>query len=139
MPKQIQCNLFESLDVNVAHISGRDFYDGVNDFEIGVFIRDSFREKDVNMEAFKELIKNKVNEAYTNDKRIKEWRKQNTFGRNGKKYIPLCRTEKINHETPKAYLVFFDQWISKSLSYKDNKYIYCEEWMYKKISKHFSP
>jgi len=146
LPKQIQGNLFESLDVNVAHVSGRDFYDGVNGFEIGMFIHDSFREKDCTLEEFKELIENLVNEAHTKDKSIndwrnqytfKDWRDQNTLKRNGKIYVPICRIEKINHETPKAYLVYFNQWIPKSVSYKDNSYIYCEEWMYKKISSKF--
>jgi len=54
-----------------------------------------------------------VNEAFDKDKRIKDWRNMYTFERNGKKYIPLCRIEKIYHETPKAYLVFSNQWIPK--------------------------
>ncbi|TES96005.1 MAG: hypothetical protein E3J90_08895 [Promethearchaeota archaeon] len=135
LPKQIQGNLFESLDVNIAHVSGRNFYDGVNDFNIGMFIHDAFHERGCTMEVFKKLIEKMIIEAYAKDKSIKDWRNQYTFERNGKKYIPLCRIEKINHETEKAYLVFFDQWIPKSLAYMDDKYIFCEEWRYKKIGK----
>ena len=136
LPKQIQVNLYESSNLNIPHISGRDFVqdDKYYRYKIGTFINDMFLKKNCPMEEFKELIENMVNEAYTKDKKIKDWRNQNTLKRNGKVYVPLCRIEKINHETPDAYLVYFNQWIPKSLSYKDNRYIYCEEWMYKKIS-----
>ena len=98
-----------------------------------MFIHDVFRERGCTMEAFKELIENMVKEAYTKDKKIKDWREQNTFERYGKKYVPLCRIEKINRETDDAYLVYYNEWIPKSLSYQDDRYIYCEEWRYKKI------
>ena len=137
MPKQIQGNLFESSilrsNLNYAEISGRTFFDGMNNYNIGMFIDKIFHKKDCPMEEFKEYIENLKSKAFTKDKSIKDWRNQNTIERNGKKYVPLCRIEKINHETPKAYLVFFDQWIPKSRSFKDKKYIYCEEWRYKKI------
>ncbi len=144
LPKKIQGNLFESLDVNVAHVSGSEFYDGVNGFEIGMFIHESFREKDCTLEEFKELIENLVIEAQTKDKSnndwrnqysFKDWRDQNTLKRNGKIYVPICRIKKIHYETPNAYRVYNDQWIPKSLSYMDDRYIYCEEWFYKKFFK----
>ena len=135
LPKQIQGNLFECLDVNVAHVSGRDFYDGVNNFNIGMFIHNVFYEKNCTLEAFKEFIENMIIEAYTKKKKIEEWRDRCTFEKNGKKYIPLCRIKKIYRETPKAYLIWSNQWIPKSLSYKDRKYLYCEEWAYKRICK----
>ena len=68
---------------------------------------------------------------------LKDWRNQNTLKLNGKVYVPLCRIEKINHENPDAYLVYYNQWIPKSCSIKDDKYLYCEEWMYKKIEEGF--
>ncbi len=88
-------------------------------------------------ELFKEYIENMIIEASTKGIKIKEWRDRNTFEKDGKKYIPLCRLNKIYHETLKAYLVWSDQWIPKSISYKDKKYLYCEEWMYKRIENGF--
>ena len=98
-----------------------------------MFIEDIFCKKDSPMEAFKKHIENMIIEAYAKGKNIKEWRDRNTFEKNGRKYIPLCRLNKIYHEAPKAYLVWSGQWIPKSCSYKDDKYLYCEEWMYKRI------
>lgn len=133
LPKQIQGNLYESSNLNYAHISAYDFYDGVNNFNIGMFIDEIFREKDSPMEVFKEHIENMIIDAYTKGKKIEEWRDRYTFEKNGKKYIPLCRINKIYHETPRAYLVWSNQWIPKSSSCKDKKYLYCEECVYKRI------
>jgi len=141
LPKQIQANLYESSNLNIPDITGRAFIqdDRHYRYKIGWFINDMFRGANCSLEEFKELIENMVNEAYDKDKSIKDWRNRYTLERNGKKYVPLCRNEKINHETEKAYLVFFDQWIPKSVSYIDERYIYCEEWFYKKeISERFS-
>jgi len=133
LPKQIQGNLYQLLNLNNAHITGRNFYDGLNNFEIGMFLDQVFYEKKWSMEEFKDHLEKMLIEAYSKDKSFKDWRNQNTIERNGKKYVPLCRLQKINHETPNAYLVFFDEWIPKSLCYRDDKYLYCVDWMYKKI------
>ena len=82
----------------------------------------------------KEYIEDMIIEDYTKAKNIKEWRDRNTFEKDGKKYIPICGLNKIYDETPKAYLIWFEQWIPKSISYKDDKYLYCEEWMYKNLA-----
>ena len=137
LPKQIQGNLYESANLNYAHISAWDFSDSVNNFNIGMFLDEIFREKDSPMELFKEYIENMIIEASTKGIKIKEWRDRNTFEKDGKKHIPLCRLNKIYHETLKGYLVWSDQWIPKSISYKDKKYLYCEEWMYKRIENGF--
>ncbi len=133
LPKQIQGNIYESSNLDYPHMSAIDFHGSVNTFTIGTFIYEIFRHKDCSMEEFKEYIEKMIIEAYTKGIKIKEWRDRNIFKKNGKKYIPLCRMNKIYHKTPKAYLVWSNQWIPKSCSYKDNKYLYCEEWMYKRI------
>ncbi|KKM10986.1 hypothetical protein LCGC14_1721550 [marine sediment metagenome] len=133
LPKRIQGQIYEGSNLDFAHFSARDFFDGVGSSNIGMFIDHIFLENDSSMEKLKEYIENMIIEDYTKVKKIKEWRDRNTFEKNGKKYIPLCTLHKIYDETPKAYLVWSNQWIPKSRSYKDDKYLYCEEWMYKKI------
>ncbi len=133
LPRHIQGQIYEGSNLDFPHVSAYDFQDGVNNFTIGMFIDEIFREKDCSMEKLKEYIEDMIIEAYAKIKNIKEWRDRNTFEKNGKKYIPLCRLNKIYDETPKAYLVWSNQWIPKSRSYKDDKYLYCEEWIYKKI------
>ncbi|HEC39602.1 hypothetical protein LCGC14_0498230 [marine sediment metagenome] len=133
LPKQIQGQMYEGSYLDFPHLSAYDFYDGVNNFTIDMFIDDIFSEKDCSMEEFKGHIENMIVEASIRISSFKDWRVRNTLKRNGKTYIPLCRIQKIYHETPKAYLIYFNHWIPKSISYKDDKYLYCEEWMYKKI------
>jgi len=136
LPKYIQAHIYDS-NLHVAHITGSSFYDGVNNFNIGMFLDEIFRKKNCSMELFKKYIEKSIIEAYTKNKKIEEWRNRNILDLNGKKYVPLCKLEKIYHETPDAYLIFSKQWIAKSCSFKDNKYLYCEEWMYKRIDKKF--
>jgi len=156
LPKEIQAILYESSNLNIPHISGRDFVqeNKYYRYKIGTFIHEMFRNMNCPIEGFKELIENmvieaytkvneaytKVNEAYTKDKSINDWRNQNkfedwrdqnTFNQNGKTYVPVCRKVKIKRETDDAYLVHNNQWIPKSVSYMDDRYIYCEEWLYK--------
>ncbi len=112
LPKKIQGNLYESSNLNYAHISAIDFLDGVNNFNIGMFLNQIFREKDCSMDTFKDHIEKMIIKAYNKDKSIKDWRDQNTFERNGKKYVPICGIKKIYHETPKAYLVWSNQYFN---------------------------
>ena len=124
LPKQIQGFMYEiadrNQDVNYAHISSRYFFDGINDFNIGMFIDEIFCKKNSSVEIFKEYIEKMIIEACNEKiifedkkKSFEDWRDKNIIRRNGKKYIPLCRIEKINHETPKAYIIYFDQPIPK--------------------------
>ncbi len=102
LPKQIQANLYDSSNLDFPHMSGIDFLGVVNNFTIGMFLDQIYRLKNCPMEEFKKYIEKLIIEAYAKIQNIKEWRDRNTFEKNGKKYIPLCRNNKIYHETPKA-------------------------------------
>ena len=136
LPKHIQASLYESSELDYPHTGVGSFLidDEYYRLKIGTFIDEIYRKMNRPMEEFKKRIEDWIYEAKSKKDKIEDWRNQNTFERYGKTYIPLCRIDKINHETPKAYLIYLG-WIPKSVSFKDDKYLYCEEWWYKRIEK----
>ena len=136
LPKKIQGYLYELTGLDYPHMNAWDFINGSH--TIGMFLDEIFlKNEPSNMEIFKAQLEKMLIEASTRDKKLEEWKDRNTIERNGKKYIPLCGIDKIYDSTPKAYQIWDAQWIPKSRSYKDKKYLYCEEWLYKKITKRF--
>jgi len=135
LPKQVQGQIYEGSNLGIPHTSAYNFYDGINNFGIGMFLDQIYSRQNSSMEQFKNYIEELTIKAYNTIEKLKEWKDCKSFEKFGKKYIPVCGLNKIYHETPKAYLVWSNQWVPRSCTYKDEKYLYCEEWMYKKIEK----
>ncbi len=138
LPKYIHYYIFKDSNLNYAHITGSEFFDEINNFSIGMFIEEIFYKMNCCLNDFKQYIEKTIIDAEIATINIKNWRKQYSFQKDGRKYIPICRTEKIYKEKSNAYLTydkFGAFWIPKSCSQKDDRYLYCEEWLIMKREK----
>lgn len=138
LPKHIHYYIYKKSNLNYAHITASCFFDKINNFSIGMFIEEIFYKKNCSIDDFRQFIEETIIEATSSKIGFDNWRTKYSFEQNGRKYIPICKIEKVYKETKKAYLTYDKLgtfWIPKSYSQKDGKYLYCEEWVYEKRKK----